>query len=78
MQQIRRAALAPAQPSAADRQVAAQSSRIEQQARAELNLKRSEKVKQPTTNHTREPYDASDKVDSNDSAQSGRLIDLTV
>jgi hypothetical protein len=36
MQQIRRAALAPAQPSAQDRAVAAKAAQIEQQARAEL------------------------------------------
>lgn len=42
MQQIRRAALAPAQPSSQDRQVAAQASRIEAEARAELARKTSE------------------------------------
>jgi len=36
MQQVRRAALAPAQPSAQDRRVAAQASQIEREARAEL------------------------------------------
>lgn len=36
MQQVRQAALAPAQPSSADRQVAAKASQIEQKARAEL------------------------------------------
>ena len=36
MQQIRRAALAPAQPSAQDRTVAAKAAQIEQRARAEL------------------------------------------
>ncbi|HUW84103.1 MAG TPA: putative metalloprotease CJM1_0395 family protein [Phycisphaerae bacterium] len=36
MQQIRRAALAPAQPSAQDRAVAAKAAQIEQRARAEL------------------------------------------
>lgn len=37
MQQVRRAALAPANPSSQDRQVAAQAAQAEQQARAELN-----------------------------------------
>lgn len=37
MQQVRRAALAPAQPSGADRSVAAQASQIEAQARMELH-----------------------------------------
>lgn len=41
MQQIRRAALAPAEPSGADRQVAAKAAQIEQQARAELVQSRS-------------------------------------
>lgn len=36
MQQVRQAALAPAQPSSADRQVAAKAAQLEQKARAEL------------------------------------------
>jgi hypothetical protein len=40
MQQIRRAALAPAQPSAQDRAVAAKAAQIEQRARAELRSQR--------------------------------------
>jgi hypothetical protein len=39
MQQVRRAALAPAEPSGTDRAVAAQASQIETQARAELSEK---------------------------------------
>jgi len=42
MQQIRRAALAPAQPSSQDRLVAAQAGRIEAKARAELAEKKTE------------------------------------
>ena len=42
MQRVRRAALAPAQPSAQDRAVAAEASRQEQEARAELSASRSE------------------------------------
>jgi len=45
MQQVRRAALAPANPSSKDRQVAAKASAIEQQARAELAQKRAEEAK---------------------------------
>jgi len=41
MQQIRRAALAPARPSSQDRRVAAQASRIEAEARAEMAGRRS-------------------------------------
>ena len=42
MQQVRKAALAPAQPSPTDRRVAAQASQIEAQARAELSKQKSE------------------------------------
>lgn len=42
MQQVRRAALAPAEPSGTDRAVAAQASQIETQARIELSTKRRE------------------------------------
>jgi hypothetical protein len=41
MQRVRRAALAPAQPSATDRSVAAQASQIEAQARTELTQQKS-------------------------------------
>ena len=41
-QTVRRAALAPAEPSGADRAVAAQASQLEQQARAELQRERTE------------------------------------
>lgn len=42
MQQVRKAALAPAQPSPTDRRVAAQASQVEAQARAELSKNKSE------------------------------------
>ncbi len=42
MQQVRRAALAPAEPSAQDRRVAARASEQERRARAELERQRSE------------------------------------
>ena len=45
MQQVKRAALAPSQPSSQDRSVAARASQIEAEARAELLEKNSEKVK---------------------------------
>ena len=44
MQKVRRAALAPAQPSATDRSVAAQASQIEAQARTELAQQKSEQT----------------------------------
>ncbi|MEM1027444.1 MAG: putative metalloprotease CJM1_0395 family protein [Planctomycetota bacterium] len=45
MQVVRRAALAPAEPSSQDRKVAAQASRTEQQARAELSAQRQKGTK---------------------------------
>jgi len=47
MQQIRRAALAPAQPSGTDRAVAAQASQIEAQARMEKNQEAKESAEDP-------------------------------
>ena len=44
MQQVRKAALSPSQPSAQDRSVAAQASQIEAEARAELRKKNSEET----------------------------------
>ncbi len=46
MQQVRKAALAPTQPSAQDRSVAAQASQIEAEARAELTKKNTEGTKE--------------------------------
>ena len=46
MQKVRRAALAPSQPSSTDRSVAAQASQIEAQARTELTQQRSEQTKE--------------------------------
>ena len=46
MQKVRRAALAPAQPSGQDRSVAAQASQIEAEARIELQKERSESTKE--------------------------------
>lgn len=47
MQQVRRSALAPAQPSGADRSVAAQASQIEVQARMELHAKNKGELGEP-------------------------------
>jgi hypothetical protein len=44
MQQVRKAALSPSQPSAQDRSVAAQASKIEAEARAELTKKNNEET----------------------------------
>lgn len=50
MQKVRAAALAPAQPSDADRRVAAEASNIEAQARAQLNAENNEQIN--NTNNT--------------------------
>jgi len=47
MQQIRRAALAPSQPSGTDRAVAAQASQVETQARMEKSQEATEKTDAP-------------------------------
>ncbi|MBN1346171.1 MAG: hypothetical protein JXQ73_26015 [Phycisphaerae bacterium] len=47
MQQVRRAALAPADPSSQDRQVAAKAASIEQQARAEMAQQRADEAQNP-------------------------------
>ncbi len=49
MQQIRRAALAPAQPSGTDRAVAAQAAQVEAQARMEKNQEAKESAENPDT-----------------------------
>ena len=52
MQEVKRAALAPAQPSAQDRSVAAQASQVEAEARIELAQANAEaSKKQDTSNH---------------------------
>ena len=53
MQQVQRAALAPAGPSSADRRIAAQARRAEQQARAELTAQK-RNATQATTSATRD------------------------
>jgi len=53
-QQVRRAALAPANPSAQDRAVAAQATIQEQQARAELTQQRAEEARESTSNDENE------------------------
>lgn len=71
MQQVRRAALAPANPSLQDRAVAATAARIEQQARTQASEKRSKdsSESQPSTT----PYDA---ISSNDESLRGLLVSL--
>lgn len=65
-QQIRRAALAPAQPSAQDRAIAAKATQLAVEARAELAQ---EKATESPTNNTHI---------SNDRPTAGEIVDLTV
>ncbi len=57
MQKVRRAALAPAQPSGQDRSVAAQASQIEAEARIELQKERSESSKEGDAQQQVSPFD---------------------
>jgi hypothetical protein len=66
-QQIRRAALAPADPSAQDRAVAAQATQLATEARAELQQ---EKIESNNSSES-SPF-------SNDRRSSGELVDITV
>jgi hypothetical protein len=58
MQQIRRAALAPAQPSSTDRAVAAQALQIEAQARMESNAAEKSEIRETAANDPLPPLDA--------------------
>lgn len=69
MQQVRRAALAPANPSAQDRAVAATAARLEQRARTQASQERSERAPQPGSAQT--PY-----ADASDEASRGLLMSV--
>lgn len=89
MQQIRRAALAPAQPSSADRQVAAKASQLEQKARAEMartkddpeetdeNQSADERATDGPMGSTA-PNRAVSAMDYEQADPAGRLIDMAV
>ena len=80
MQKVRRAALAPAQPSATDRSVAAQASQIEAQARTELTRQRSEQTDE-NKEHSIETYtpDLSNAFDSSQQSSAlGQSIDMMI
>jgi len=77
MQQVRRAALAPAQPSATDRGVAAQATQIEAQARSEKTSR------DQSVDENRDPNAPAHTLDSLSGFQSpcanmGQQIDLTI
>ena len=80
MQQIRRAALAPASPSGQDRAVAAQASRIEAETRAALNQTEpgpDEEPSDPSRSPSAMQGTATDSSHPGSSSEPGRLIDVT-
>lgn len=79
MQQVKKAALAPSQPSGQDRSVAAQASQIETEARAELTQKNTEETNKDQENQftAATPRSAGINTPQN-SSNTGRHIDITV
>ena len=71
MTQVRRAALAPANPSAADRNIAARASMIAAEARSELN-----NIDDTKTNTLDSPQKTSQQVDSSDQKESSTVADV--
>lgn len=76
MQQIRRAALAPAQPSGTDRAVAAQASQIEAQARMEKNQEAKESGDHPFAASTAAAETAQPHADRQAPLPTGSLVDF--
>ncbi len=75
-QVVRRAALAPADPSPQDRRVAAQASRLESQARAEISANRAEELQRSNESEETEdeaPNGLSDDVSGTSSSSSESL-----
>jgi len=70
-QQVRRAALAPAEPSPADRSIAAQASRMESQARTELNA---EAIKEAEAEDERNAEAVDDSDRSANDGDASRLV----
>lgn len=75
MQTIRRAALAPADPSGADRQVAAQASQIEAQARSELAKPAEESEKSGAPSEASATDDEIESAAADSSSQTGGTTD---
>lgn len=71
---VRRAALAPAEPSAQDRQVAANASKVEQAAAAELRSQQSDSIDEGGTNQQKPS--AGTVIDLAKSQDEGRFLDL--
>jgi hypothetical protein len=76
MQKVRKAALAPAQPSATDRSVAAKASQIEAQARAELAQEKAEQAK--GHQEGQDPFNPVTSTQANQPANKGQSISLFV
>lgn len=77
MQTVRRAALAPADPSGQDRSVAAKASTREVQAQKELAAERTEKAKENQEKHSTITSEYK-KTDTPSVENTGQLIDLSV
>ena len=80
MQKVRKAALAPAQPSAQDRSVAAKAAQIEAEARIELQEQKAEKAEKENHRLQESPFGISTNPfsDSNHSSQIGRNLSIMV
>lgn len=90
MQQVKRAALAPAQPSGTDRAVAARAAQVEAQARAELSKSEetdsggedNEQVPQATGNipgeESKSPYAATRPSTPGNATETGRHININI
>ena len=77
MQQIRRAALAPSDPSSQDRAVAAQAAQAEREARAELNKTGGEAESGRPNVPAKSPSHAGNGVQGYDYTPPGRQLDVT-
>ena len=79
MQQVKKAALAPSQPSAQDRSVAAQASQIEAEARAQLTNKNTEKTNNQQKNQFTDsiPQLAGSAESPHQISMIGRRINIT-
>ena len=79
MQQVRKAALSPSQPSAQDRLVAAQASQIEAEARAEVAKKNAEETKNNPKDQSTAPIPQLPRIaTAPETANIGHRINITV
>ena len=79
MQQVKKAALSPSQPSGQDRSVAAQASQIEAEARAELTKKNTEEADGSREDQLAAPAPESAGINTpHNASNTGRRINITV